>query len=120
MRYNNPFLNEDVAHLPMSLGRDPIEPKPVDPPIFPVERWARAGGMLHKTYRFREHEQRDQFVVQLFIYESNVGHHGRMTIDASSVALTLSTENVDVPTELDKEYAAYADMLFRDICHSVT
>lgn len=99
----------------MSFGRAPIEPKEREAPIVALERWREHDGALHKTYRFRGPDMRDDFVTALLAYERNTQHQARIVLDEGTVVLRVQTRDAERVTELDKEYAAYADVLYRDV-----
>lgn len=108
----------EKANRPMSFGRLPVEPHEAEAPIMAVERWREAGGALHKTYVFRRMNDRNSFVMQLLSYESSVGHNAEIHISADRIGLRLQTHDLGKPTELDREYARYADVLFRELVYS--
>ena len=103
------------ANRPMSFGALPVEPREREAPVVAMERWREAGGALHKTYKFRQINNRVAFVMGLLAYEEGVEHHAVITIDHDEVSLKVTTKDIDRVTELDKEYARYADVLFRDL-----
>ena len=108
----------EKAQRPMDLGRLPIDPSAAQVPIFASDRWHLVDGALKKTYRFRRPDDRQRFVVGLLEYERQVDHHSLMIIDSESVTLTVKTHDLDKVTELDKEYAAFCDVCYRDIVYS--
>ena len=103
----------DKARRQMSFGRLPI---------VPVDRWKLVDSpkRLHKAYKFISNELRNAFVEGLFEYEKKIGHNAKMVIEEYIVTLDVYTKDIDQVTELDKEYAKYADILFKDIVYSVT
>jgi pterin-4a-carbinolamine dehydratase len=105
---------------PMEFGDPPIEPAEAHLPVIPVERWRDVDGWLVKTYMFRRPNDRAVFVDGLLSYEQTQQHNAIITIFSNEVGLRLRTEGVERPTDLDKEYAKYADVLFRDIVFSVS
>lgn len=108
----------DKAQRPMSFGRLPVSPQEAEVPVFAVDRWREAGGALHKTYTFRRVPDRSSFVMQLLAYEESVEHNAEIHISHDSVSLKLQTHDIGKPTELDKEYARYADVLFKELVYS--
>ena len=108
----------EQANRPMTFGSLPIRPQTPEAPVIPVDRWRESAGALYKTYRFRRGTDRTDFVVQLLAYEASVGHNAQIRIDEELVDLKLTTRDVGRVTELDKEYAHYADVLFRDLVYS--
>ena len=109
----------DKARRPMTFGALPVTPKTSDLPVIPVNKWVRRDNALHKTYTFRLQEQRNQFVKDLLDHEVEVGHHADVSITEGSVALRLQTKDINEVTELDKEYAAWADEHYKDVVYSV-
>lgn len=108
----------DVARRPMSFGRLPVEPSAVVVPVIPVSKWTTLDGSMSKTFSFRKVSQRNEFVKDLMERELSVGHHAIMTVSSDEVTLLLQTHDLGHVTELDKEYASYADELYRDVVYS--
>lgn len=109
----------EKAQRPMSFGALPIVPRESEAPIMPVDRWRDVNGALYKTYKFRRKHDRDDFVVQLLAYESSTEHCAEININADEVSLKLQTKDLGKPTELDKEYARYADVLFKGLVYNM-
>lgn len=107
------------AEQPMSFGRLPVFPKQAEAPIVAVNRWENHDGQLVKTFSFRRPEDRETFVIELFAYEREVGHHATMTVEQDKVSLRLFTHDTGKASELDCEYAKFCDVLFKDIAFSV-
>lgn len=101
----------------MEFGRLPISPRPAEPPVIPVERWMKSGDVLIKTYRFRRPGDRERFVGVLFCYEREVQHNATMTLTQEEVTVCVQTHGIGV-TELDYEYARFADQVFKDVVYS--
>lgn len=106
------------AERPMSFGSLPVSPKQAEAPVIATSRWENIGGKLVKTYSFRRPDDREVFVMELFAYEKEVGHHATMTIEHDKVTLKLFTHDTDKISELDKEYALYADQVYKDVCYA--
>ncbi len=105
------FMSTVKSNVPLSAR----EPEPV---LMASERWMQLKGVgLRKRFTFRRSSDRLAFIGGLLTYEGNVKHHARMVVDEDTVTLTVATKNVDVPTELDREYARYSDLLYRDIAY---
>ena len=102
----------------MNFGKLPIEPRPANVPVIALERWRQAGSALFKTYNFRRPTDRDQFVMQLLAYESSIGHHAEIHITVDQISLKVQTHDLGKITELDKEYAKYADVLFKGLVYN--
>lgn len=116
MRLREQFI--DQSNRAMDFGALPVSPKRSETPIIPVDRWLEHNGSLCKTYRFRRTHDRDSFVMQLLAYEAAAKHNAEILINEDKVSLRLRTRDVNMTTELDKEYARYADVLFKDLVYS--
>ncbi len=110
----------DRARQPDTFGRLPIKPLEGGTAIIPVDKWEKVDSpkRLRKTYKFMSQELRNNFVLGLFEYESKTNHNAMITIDEGKVTLDIRTKDIDQITELDKEYASYADVLFRDVVYN--
>lgn len=106
------------ARRPMSFDRLPVTPVLPEPPVVVTSRWTKSDGALKKTYQFRELKQRNNFIRQLLDYEQAVGHHALIRFEERNVDLVIQTKDIKQVTELDKEYAVYADELYRDVVYS--
>lgn len=108
------------ARRPMSFGKLPIVPLESGAAIIPVNKWEtiESPKRLHKTYKFFSKEMRNNFVASLFEYESKTQHHAMITINEDEVTLDIRTKDLDQITELDKEYALFADVLFKDMVYN--
>jgi len=111
----------DKARRPMSFGKLPIEPLKGDVALIPVDKWEKLASptRLRKTFRFMSQEKRNEFVQGLFEYEAKTQHNSMITVDEDKVTLDVRTKDVDMITELDKEYTKFADVLFRDVVYSL-
>jgi len=110
----------DKAKRPMSFGGLPIKPLESGAAIIAVDKWEKVESptRLHKTFRFSSQELRNNFITSLLEYEIKIGHNAMINIDEDKVTLGIYTKDVDQITELDKEYATFADILFKDIVYS--
>ena len=116
-RLNEEFI--DPSHRDMDFGALPVRPRAPEVPVIAVDRWKEVEGALHKTYHFRRTPDRDSFIVGLLAYENKVAHNAEILIMQDKVSLKVQTKDIEKATELDREYARYADVLFRDLVHSV-
>jgi pterin-4a-carbinolamine dehydratase len=107
----------EKANRPMTFGALPIAAKEPEAPIMATNRWRDVDGALVKQYMFRRAGDRDRFMMGLLDYEREVQHHATIVIDADTVTLKIITHDVDRATELDREYARFADVLFRDVVY---
>ena len=110
----------DRANRPMDFGAPPIKPQRPVPIIVPVEKWEEKGDpkRLIKKFEFRRGEDRVRFVTELMDYEEQVQHHGEMFLVEGFVIIRLITKGVERITEQDREYAQFADALFKDVVFS--
>lgn len=108
----------EKAQRPMSLGSLPIEPREPEVPLMAMERWREVNGALYKTYKFRRQHDRNDFIMQLLAYEASTEHNADININHDEVSLKLQTKDIGKATELDKEYARYADVLFKGLVYS--
>ncbi len=113
---NEQFLSR--ANKPLSFNEPPIHAKKTETPVFATERWGSIDNSLVKTYQFRRDGDRDKFILGLLSYEQDVKHHAIIAIEANKVVIKVTTHDVDRITELDKSYAAFCDVLFREIVYS--
>lgn len=119
LRLHEEFI--DKAARPMDFGKLPVKSvSKGDLPIIAVNKWAKnKEGKLHKKFLFRDQETKREFVMSLMEYEEDVNHNATITITEDSVDVTVYTKDLDVVTELDKEYASAADNIFKDALYSV-
>lgn len=110
----------DVARRPMVFNRMPIKPVEGDVAIIAVEKWKKVDSpsRLRKTFKFSKQEARNRFVKKLLAYEDETQHNAVITIDEGQVTLDVRTKDIDQITELDKEYARYADVLYKDTVYN--
>ena len=69
---------------------------------------------LVKDYSFASRQNALEFLRQLFLFEDEVQHHGKVTIEHDAVRLEVMTHDLDAITELDIEYAHVADQIYAD------
>lgn len=95
----------------------PVEPKTPDVPVLVMDRWNITSGMLTKRYEFRQVKDRLQFVIAMLEYEEKTQHNAVIIIDEGTVIMKLVTKNINRITELDREYAMFADVVFKDLVY---
>lgn len=110
------FLNESGPGTSKPIPIDAKE-RP-DVPIAASTRWSKTSEGLVKTFLFRLVEQRDQFVGSLLEYEARVQHNATIVIRVDRVGIMVITHDIGSVTELDKEYASFCDVLYKDVTHS--
>ncbi len=104
----------------MDLGQKPINAREAVPVIIPIDKWEEKGDPKHlvKAFKFRRGADKVRFVSELVEYEEDVQHHGDIHISEDTVTIVLITKNTEQITERDKEYALFADSLFKDIAYT--
>lgn len=103
------------------LGNGPAirAKEPTKIPILVSNKWENDNNkMLSKTFFFKNIEGRNRFVTNVLEYEMSIGHHSLMTINDKTVHVAVTTRKIDVVTEIDKEYAKYLDIIFKDIAYT--
>ena len=105
------FLMESPELLPQFL---PAEEEAKDESF---SEWTEVESprRLIKDYSFNDSDILFRFVSGLIKFENIVGHNAKIIIDNKSVRIEVYTHDVDNITELDVEYAKYADSLFNDV-----
>lgn len=99
---NKNLINEQVSK---SL---PIEPKRSDWKI------TEDGKSLIRSYSFKEFRSFVNFINDLLQMQNEMKHHGQILILEKEVRVKVSTESLQRITELDTEYAAQLDMIYKD------
>jgi len=89
-------------------------------PVLATTKWELVDNKsgLKKTFVFRTHEQKCEFIKELLEWENDLGHHAKIDIEDKSVNLLVKTENVGIVTEIDKEYADFADVLYKQVVYN--
>ena len=72
---------------------------------------------LARTYKFPNRRKLKYFVEELFRYEDEINHHGKVTVDYETVSIEIYTLALNSITELDYEYAKMADLIYQDVEH---
>jgi pterin-4a-carbinolamine dehydratase len=117
-KLNEEFIKRSQATT-VPLGRPPLTPKENPANIAVMsDKWLRnrsddGGHCLSKSYRFREIFQRNAFVKGLMSYEEHTSHQATVTLEGDTVSIVVWTKNIDTVTELDYEYAHFADNHFK-------
>ena len=91
-----------IVHVPIQAQQDTWEV--VDSPK-----------RLIKDFEFSEFSRMVDFLAELLEYQEEVNHHAKITTDYRTVRVESYTHDVDDVTELDIEYAQYADGLWMDV-----
>ncbi len=105
-------LVEKVNQTTMSR-RNPISA--IKPPIKPIKSWEKSEKSLKKNFKFKDTEQRNDFIFQVLSYETVKGHSAKILINDLSVDILLTTKDLNKVTELDKEYSRAIDQIEREV-----
>jgi len=95
----------------------PIRVSNLDKPIIAIEKWKVEDGKLSKKYMFESYDDRNRFLKSIIEYETQIGHHSVLEINDLSIKMCLITKDVNKITEIDKEFAKYADIIRRDLVY---
>jgi pterin-4a-carbinolamine dehydratase len=89
-------------------------------PIVPVSfTWERVSdpNRLMKVYEFGSHLEMSNFTQEILLFQEDVGHYGKLTIDFPKVIVEVYTHDVNDITELDTDYAKAADQIRQDVTY---
>jgi pterin-4a-carbinolamine dehydratase len=87
-------------------------------PIMPLNRWQLEDKRkLRKRYSFETISQRNHFMTQLLQYEGEKNHFADLAVTNEYVEVCIYTKNIEAITELDKEYAKFVDILYKDVMY---
>ena len=106
------------SRRPLLYNDLPIVVKNQDKPVIAIEKWSTKDGKLSKKFMFESYDDRNEFIKSILEYESEVGHHCEMKISENDVTISLLTKDVNKVTELDKEFAKYADTVRKDLVYN--
>lgn len=110
------FINS--ANRQMTFGKLPINPKEQNTPIIVTNKWKTNDKVLTKTFQFQRKGDKNKFVIALLEYEAETEHNAIIIINEDTVTLELFTKDLDKVTEIDKVYAKFADVLFKDVVYN--
>jgi pterin-4a-carbinolamine dehydratase len=100
---------------PLGNNGLPVNVRPANAPLVATNRWMIDSRMMSKTYMFSSTPSRNHFIESLLEYEETVQHYASLVIDEENVMICLTTKGIDTPTEVDKEFARFADESYRDV-----
>lgn len=114
---NKEFIERTVRPIVSGL---PIKVSNPDKVIIPIEKWKiNKDKKLTKKFMFESYEDRNRFLKTMLSYEDQLGHHASFVIEGFEISVSLLTKDVEKITELDKEYAKYADTVRRDLLYKL-
>lgn len=70
---------------------------------------------LCRTYEFSDRSIARSFISELMDYEDRQNHHAEIKCKGPMVTVEVYTHDVDCVTEIDKEYANEAELIFEDV-----
>ena len=70
-----------------------------------------------KTFEFENFPCMKEFIDEVFQYQEETGHHGKIVIEQSNVQIEVHTHTVGDITELDQEYIQAVDYIHDDVSH---
>ena len=102
------LLEEAILSVPTS---NPIQPKD------PRNDWEVINDpqRLIKEYTFSAGRGLIDFVNEILLYQEEVGHHAKLTVEDTKVTIEVYTHGIESITELDSEYARTSDDIYRDV-----
>ena len=71
---------------------------------------------LCRSYEFSNRGSARSFINELMDHEDRVNHHAEIKCKGPVVTIEVYTHGVDCVTELDKEYANEAELIYDDVC----
>lgn len=70
---------------------------------------------LIRDYQFSSRESALEFLRQLLLFEDEINHHGKITVEYDNIRVEVYTHDIDTITELDIEYKDVADQIYFDV-----
>jgi len=71
---------------------------------------------LIKDFQFANRSLAYEFLRQIMLYENEVLHYGKLTLEELNVRIEVYTSDIDSITNLDYEYAEFIEQIFVDVC----
>jgi pterin-4a-carbinolamine dehydratase len=113
---NSNTIEEKAIRGPFASA---IKPEKRELPIQADSKWKvieeNDSKFLEKTFVFVDLNKRTYFIGEILAKEEETRHFAHIEIYKRSVKITLQTKNIDVVTELDKEYSKFIDTVYTDI-----
>ena len=105
----DPVLGFDVP----SIGLSSEEGCPVTPRT-PSWEVVSSPNRYMKTFELGDFTSLATFLKDVFLYQEDTQHHGKITIDVYDVTIEVYTHDVNDITELDQEYVHMIDNIYHD------
>ena len=99
--------------VPCEGGVDPLTPQQVAPLLKGLPGWALEGGMITRTYKFKNYYETMAFVNAAAWVSHREDHHPDLEVGYNACRVRYSTHSVGGLSENDFVCAAKLDALFR-------
>lgn len=96
----------------------PITVSEKEVPVIATSKWRIEDSFLVKDFLFETNSTRNEFIKEILDYESKISHNANISIFENSVEIKLITKNLNQITSIDKEYAKYCDVLFKELAYN--
>lgn len=83
--------------------------------LVPQNKWLEKDNGIEKVFYFFDTKRRNRFLNFIFKYEEENKHHADILIKENYIKIRLKTKDINQVTELDKEFAKFADDSFIDV-----
>ena len=114
------IMKEYFDKPPMKKSNILLETFSADVPVVPaVMTWKVVTDpeRLMKRFEFSNRNELIDFLAEIFEFENETDHHGKITIDELHIDVEVYTKTVDCITELDLEYTKTLDQILEDVKH---
>jgi pterin-4a-carbinolamine dehydratase len=101
-------VSSEIIKESMSLPIDPASSK-----------WEilRNPDRLSRRFNFDDFRKMYDFISDILVHQEKMRHHALITIDHLSVIIESYTKDLNAITELDKNLADYADLVYEDVSY---
>jgi len=113
----NKLLENDKLTMPVNSSKI-VKISKKETPVIASEKWVVKEKHSCKKYYFFSIKDRNLFMLELLTYEDKNGHYAKFVVAEDYISIALITKNINSITELDKEYAKYADLVYRDVSYA--
>jgi len=108
---NKKTLLESMPWAPAQAPECPISPSPA--------QWEVVSDPTRfmKKFEFDSFPSLKNFLDEILVYQEQIQHHAKITIDHMSVNIEVYTHDVNDITEIDQEYVHEVENILRDVQH---
>lgn len=114
---NRLYLESNELTMPVNSSKI-IKVSKKEIPIIASEKWIIKEKHLCKKFHFFSIKDRNLFMLELLMKEHKTGHYAKFIVAQDYISIALITKNINSITELDKEYAKYADFVYKDVSYA--